>query len=85
MKVASAEVKVEDRKRFNVSSFSRHFANLCRGCITSNQVTQKMKASTTPCIIWQGDTIKCMKSVNTLQCKPFYAGENINIKTIQIR
>ena len=67
MKVASEEVQADDRKRFNVTSISRHFDHLCRGCITSTQVKQKMKKMT-PNIIWQGDRIKCMKSVNTPQC-----------------
>ena len=69
LKVASKEVKAEDPRKFNVSSVSRHLANLCSGYTTSNQVQAKMKTITTPSIIWLGNIIKCMKSVNTLQCK----------------
>ena len=69
MKVTSKEFKAEDPKKFNVSSVFKHFANLCSGCVTKNQVRARMKTICAPSIIWQGDRIKCMKSVNTLACK----------------
>ena len=49
-------------------SFAKHFANLCRECRNLNQVRAKMKKIMIPSIIWQGDSIRCMKSACTARC-----------------
>ena len=49
-------------------AFSKHFAQLCKDCANSNEVSAKMKKIMVPSIIWQGDRIQCMKSSRTLRC-----------------
>jgi hypothetical protein len=51
-----------------VDTFSKYFANLYREWNKSNKMCPKMKCMVTPRIIWQGDEIRCMESVHTLQC-----------------
>jgi hypothetical protein len=50
-------------------AFAKHFADHCRDCNSSNEVRKKLKQIVSPTIIWQGDTIRCMKTARTLQCK----------------
>ena len=57
------------KKKFNVTAASKHFAALCKDCKSSNQVSQKMKSLLSPRILWQGERIQAMKSVQTASCK----------------
>eukprot|EP00956_Cyclotella_meneghiniana_P029437 scaffold71225_cov38-Cyclotella_meneghiniana.AAC.3 len=47
--------------------FSKHFADHCRDCRTSNEVKSRIKEILYPKILWKGDRIRCMKSAP--QCK----------------
>ena len=69
LQMERGEIIPKVKKNFNVTTASKHFATLCKGCKSSNQVSQKMKSLLSPQIVWQGERIQAMKSVKTNSCK----------------
>ena len=68
-KVNRGDIDPGEKKKFNVTAASKHFAKFCKDCTNSNQVRQMMKKLMSPRVIWQGDRISCMKTARTLKCK----------------